>query len=49
MVATDGETGKGIGYARSFDVIYGIRVLSAQMWEVSLLAVRRNGAPSRKG
>ena len=24
MVATDGETGKGIGYARSFHVIYQV-------------------------
>ena len=42
------SNGKGIRLAKSFYVIYGNDVMSAQLLEVSLIT-SRNGAPSRKG
>ena len=39
MVATGGEIGRGLIQAKSFRVIYGNNVMSAESLEVSLLGV----------
>ena len=47
MVAADGETGRGIGQANSFYVVYRRSVMSAQMLEVSLLGLGTVLRPER--